>query len=223
LRLKQISLDKITFEIKKQKVCKIKNLIYTLNCSVWTLFHNLKECGYYTSINFNRQYITLKDIPEFDVNGIWKYQGVLFSKWGNVEKTIIGIINMSPTGCSVNELANIFNMRIHNQLHRCVKAVRLVRVRYGRNQIYLSIDDKLQKKQKEEYERISKKQLIEPSMKPSYITNKIIIDILVAVIKYHTTTSEKIISILESEGTKVSERAIKWIFDKYEIEKKGSR
>lgn len=222
MRPERISLETITNEIKKRKIVKIKDLIETINCSVWTLFNKLKRCEYNTSINLNRQYITLKDIPTFDPNGLWKYQGVIFSRWGNVEKSIIQIVNKSPMGLSTCELHNIFQMRTHNQLHRLVKKQKLTRVRSGRNQLFFSIDKKIQKHQKEKREETLERPIVKESTRPKYITNKIIIAVLVVVIKHHETSPEKIISIMASEGTKVSKRAIRWIFDKYEIEKKGS-
>jgi len=41
---------------------------------------------------------TLPEIPEFDRNGLWKYQSVLFSAYGNLKQIIIELIRRSETG-----------------------------------------------------------------------------------------------------------------------------
>lgn len=66
-----------------------------------------KKWRAYTSFNHNGRYYTLPGIPQFDQNGIWKYQTILFSKYGNLKQTIIQLIIQSDKGLSAKEIAQV--------------------------------------------------------------------------------------------------------------------
>ena len=169
---------------------------------------------------FNGQYITLEEIPVFDDNGIWNYRQVRFSKWGNVEETIRHIVDRSSAGISAGESAETLGIRTHNQLLKCRRKEMLVSKRYGRNQVYYSADGKTQKHQMEKREASMRK--LQSRMKPKPLSNKAIIDVLLVMVKYHETKPEKIVSVLTSDGKKITEKNVRWVFEKYGIKKEGS-
>ncbi|MFH1721803.1 MAG: hypothetical protein ABH950_04265 [Candidatus Altiarchaeota archaeon] len=212
--------QEITDRIKELKVVGIKSLTDNLHCSEWTLFNKLRGL-YYTSYNFQRQYITLKQIPIFDENGLWEYNKVRFSKWGNVEETIRQIVEQSPIGFSAGSIAKTLKIRTHNQLLKCRKKGLLVSVRDGRNQIYYSANEKkranqisVRKKMKgDAHERIKQKL-------PS---NKTIIDILLVMIQHCEKRSTIIVNILTSMGKRVSERDVEWVINEYGIKKNSCK
>lgn len=211
----KITTKEIVNRIKKLKVVKIKQLTEYIDCSAWTLFYKLKVQGYYTSYNLNRQYITLKEIPIFDSNGIWEYRGIKFSKYKNVEETIGHIINRSPAGLSASEIAETLGIQTHNQLLRCKRKGLLARKRYGRNQIYYCADEKTRKQQMEKRETKLMKLMKHPKSKPpSY---KTIINILLVMLKHHEIKPDQIISILSSEEKRINEIDVKWVMKEYGI------
>jgi len=217
MRPMKITTEEIIERINTLRVIKIKQITEELGCSSWTLFNKLKDHKYYTSYNFNRQYITLKEIPNFNSNGLWEYQGVRFSKWENVEETIFHIINESRIGLSPGEISNILQIGTHNQLHKCIKKGTVIRKRYGKNQIYYSGEEEIRNRQVKTRETEALK--IE-SIKLKPLSYKTIIDILLVIVKYHEIKPKNIVSILLSEGKKVSEQNIEWVLQKYEIKKR---
>ncbi len=95
---------------RKAKILTIEKLTPLLQCSVITVRRRLKKWGTFTSINQNGRYYTLPEIPEFDDNGLWKYQLVLFSKHGNLKQTIIELIKMSEAGLSASDISRIIEI-----------------------------------------------------------------------------------------------------------------
>jgi hypothetical protein len=75
-----------------------------------TVRRRLKKWATFTSINQNGRYYTLPEIPEFDENGLWKYQLALFSKHGNLKQTIIELINMAEAGLSAANISKIIGI-----------------------------------------------------------------------------------------------------------------
>jgi hypothetical protein len=92
---------------QKLKVLTIEQLVDLLESSVITARRRMKKWGAYTSFNMNGRYYTLPGIPRFDENGIWKYQRILFSKYGTLTQTICRLIGRSETGLSANQISQV--------------------------------------------------------------------------------------------------------------------
>ncbi len=94
-------------KFRKEKIMTIEKLMPLIQCSAITVRRRLKKWGTFTSINQNGRYYTLPEIPEFDDNGLWKYQFGLFSKHGNLKQTIIELIKRSEAGLSAADISKI--------------------------------------------------------------------------------------------------------------------
>ncbi len=100
----------VLVKFRHQRIMTIEQLAQLLQCSAITVRRRLKKWETFTSINQNGRYYTLPPIPKFDENGLWKYQSVLFSKYGNLRQTIIELIRRSPTGLSAVDIADIIEI-----------------------------------------------------------------------------------------------------------------
>jgi len=100
----------ILVKFRKDKIMTVEKLMPLLQCSAITVRRRLKKWETFTSINQNGRYYTLPEIPEFDVNGLWKYQIALFSKHGNLRQTIIELIKRSETGLSAADISKIIKI-----------------------------------------------------------------------------------------------------------------
>jgi hypothetical protein len=97
-------------KFEQKKIITIEQLVQFLQCSTITVRRRLKTWDTFTSINKNGRYYTLPQIPEFDENGLWEYQSVLFSTHGNLKQTIIELIRRSSTGLSAVDLSKIIKI-----------------------------------------------------------------------------------------------------------------
>ena len=106
---------------KGLKVLTIEQLVGLLESSVITARRQLKKWKAHTSFNMNGRYYTLPGIPRFDENGIWKYQRVLFSKYGTLTETICQLMRRSETGLSARHIARVVevasNSSVFSRLH----------------------------------------------------------------------------------------------------------
>lgn len=102
--------ENVLKSFRHRKVLTIEQLVGLLQCSVITARRRLKKWKTYTSFNHNGRYYTLPEVPQFDKNGIWKYQAILFSKYGNLKQTIIQLVKQSATGLSAREIAQIVEL-----------------------------------------------------------------------------------------------------------------
>lgn len=94
-------------EFQKLKVVTIEEIVGLLESSVITARRQLKKWRAYTSFNMNGRYYTLPRIPRFDENGIWRYQKILFSQYGNLMQTISQLVGNSGMGLNARQIARV--------------------------------------------------------------------------------------------------------------------
>jgi hypothetical protein len=199
---------------RQKKVITIEQLVGLLHSSVITARRRLKEWKTYTSFNNNGRYYTLPDIPDFDSNGIWKYQKVLFSKYGNLKQTIIQLVAQSGAGLSAKEMANIVelpsNSSFFSQLHNFAG---IKRERHGGRYIYFSDTPFLYEKQKEAFTLYREGEYILPSDAEAVV-------ILVQLIKHPDLSIEELSDRLAQEGKKIESSVIKSFLEAHDLLKK---
>jgi len=106
-----MNLSAVIRSFKKEKVVNVVLLANWLSCSIATARRRLKTWGAYTSYNRNGRYYTLPESAEFDNNGLWQYQGVMFSKHGNLKQTLVHLVTHSMQGSSSTELGELLGLQ----------------------------------------------------------------------------------------------------------------
>jgi predicted transcriptional regulator len=205
---------------KKNIVMDIDDLMKQTSSSRITVLRNLKELGYTTSYNWNGKYYTLLEIAKFDDSGIFDHKGILFFRDGGIQELVIKEINSSEKGYTAEELRNKIKTRVSNQLHQFVSKGLIIRKKYADFYVYYSIDYIIHQKQISNRE----KELKIPSTKENseISSEKKTIRILLEIIQNPNTQPQEIGKILRQEGLKISDSFIQNIFEKYDIQKKGS-
>ena len=205
---------------KKNIVMDIDDLMKQTSSSRITVLRNLKELGYTTSYNRNGKYYTLLEIAKFDDSGIFDHKGILFCRDGGIQELVIKEINSSEKGYTAEELRNKIKTRVSNQLHQFVSKGLIIRKKYADFYVYYSIDYTTHQKQISNRE----KELKIPSTKENseISSEKKTIRILLEIIQNPNTQPQEIGKILRQEGLKISDSFIQNIFEKYDIQKKGS-
>jgi hypothetical protein len=81
-----------------------------------SLFRDLGSLGYLSSYSHTGRYYTLGSIAEFDNDGLWRYQGIGFSRDGTLKSTVRRLVEVSNAGSTQRELALRLEVRVHNPL-----------------------------------------------------------------------------------------------------------
>ena len=63
------------------------------------------------SYNRNGRYYTLEGIPKFDANGLWRYRGTCFSRFGNLRQTFVQLVRISQAGLTSHEAGDLIGLR----------------------------------------------------------------------------------------------------------------
>lgn len=101
-------------------------------------FRDLASLGYLSSYSHTGRYYTLSSIAEFDADGLWRYQGVGFSRDGTLKATVRRLVESSEAGRTQRELAARLTVRVHNPLLELVEGRQLTREALDDEYVYLA-------------------------------------------------------------------------------------
>ena len=181
----------------KQKILTIDKLADSLQVSTVTARRRLKTWQALTSINKNGRYYTLPNIPEFNEHGIWNYQSVFFSEYGNLKQTIISLIRQSEAGLNTRQIAKIVNMSPSSSFFTQIEnTTGIVRKKYHGKFVYFSDQSQKARKQIE-------KRMLKASSNVDMPTDSDAIVILVELIKYPKNSIEQLAAKIQKKGVKL--------------------
>jgi len=197
----------------RMKVLTIEQLVDLLKSSVMTARRRLRRWEALTSFNQNGRYYTLPKIPQFDHNGIWKYQRILFSKYGNLKQTILELVRRSEAGLSAREVAQIVeipsNSSIFSQLHRA-SGVR--REKQEGHFVYFSDEQETYQKQKSAFDR--------PRAAGGFPSDEEAVLILVQYIKHPHIGIEELSERVARQGRLIEPSVIQSFLEHHDLLKK---
>ena len=81
-----------------------------------TVFRRLKALEYLTSYSHSGKFYTLKEIPEFNEQGLWSHHSVWFSRYGNLVATVREFVEEATAGWTAQELEHILHVEVKRPL-----------------------------------------------------------------------------------------------------------
>ncbi len=173
--------------MNEKKITVMPELKVLLNTqSRMTVFRKLKKLDYITSCSHKGKYYSLNSIAKFNDYGIWKYQSILFSKFGTIKKTLAFLIDNSSKGYSASELYSILNIKVDDVLLGLVKNKHVTRKKISGKYIYYSNAPNQCRKQELTRED-QLQQFDQVKMNPDILLN----EIKAALIIFFSTLNEK--------------------------------
>jgi len=172
---------------KKFKVLTLNQVSKTRDCSIRTVQRQFAALAVLRSYNKNSRYYTLPDIPEFNAHGIWCHRDILFSKYGNLRKTMKHLILVSEYGLSGNEIGDIVNLLPRSFMHHFREMEGIFREKYRGVYVYFSNDPAIYSKQ-----RLKRVQVSDVHK----ISDAVAVKILVVYIKHPEVSTEELSIIL---------------------------
>ena len=140
----------------------------------------MEALGYLTSYSHNGRYYTLAEVPDFDGDGFWRFQGICFSRHGTLHATVEQLVQVSHAGHTHPELAVKLQVRVHNTLLDLYQKGRIGRELLQTLYLYVSVDVPLAATQLAR--RIKLNETVRPLTLPA-VQPLIVIEILLEVIR----------------------------------------
>ncbi len=161
---------------RRQRVVDLDTLYRRLKTrSRMSVFRRLKELGYLSSYSHAGRYYTLADIPRFDEQGLWFYQGIGFSQAGTLKSTVVHLVDIARAGHAHPELQQLLRVRVQNTLLGLLQEARIDRQRIDRMYVYISVQsDRAVEQISVRRERLAAAQGERPPLPPSTIIELLI-------------------------------------------------
>ena len=213
MRPRKTERDQQTIKAFKQhKVLTFVALCSLLQLSIATVRRRLRDWSALSSYNKSGQYYTLPLIPEFNKQGLWKHEGVFFSKHGTLKNTVIHLVQISKRGLSNSELEEILGVNTNSYLPQVKQLAGVRREKHSRQVVYFAADKELYKQQKQNRFTPEPAALKLP---PDAIT----IIILVQLVKHPGSSPEQLSEILRRESYEIDAVMIDNLFERHGLKK----
>jgi len=212
--LSQEKIKAVRCDLEEIQIFKIGDLASKLSCSVPTARLKLKNWKTYTSYNQNGRFYTLPQVPEFNQHGLWQYKGIAFSKHGNLKKTVIHLVKVSPAGLSGRELGELLALLPQSFMHHFSKCPGMRREKHGGVFVYFADDDELYKRQRRQRRSDVRRSAV------AAISDSEAVIILIAIINQHNISADIIMSLPEIKKSKLTLPAIQGFMEHHGLIKK---
>ncbi len=126
--------------LRIKKVVTLTELALHLHCSPRTVQRRLADWAALNSYNRNGSCYTLPDIPVYDANGLWRYRGAFFSRFGNLPATFAHMVANSQAGLTAAEAGGLLGLRPSSFLWSLREHPALRREKYQGLYVYFSSD-----------------------------------------------------------------------------------
>lgn len=209
---KRSSQDKELKFLHLRKAVTMAELILHLHCSSRTVQRRLTEWRAINSYNQNGRYYTLPDIPKFDNNGLWCYQGAFFSRFGNLPQTVVQLARNSQVGLTATELGELLGLRPSSFLWSFRNHPGLKREKHQGHYVYFSSEPGRCAEQRQRRSMISKTKRLPSEFEA--------IALLVEKIKYPELSVEELSRRLRRKKLRVEPDMIRDFFVRHGVEVK---
>jgi hypothetical protein len=141
--------DALQSFLQSRKIATLEELKKALgSSSTMTVFRKLKPLGYQTSYSHRGKYCALAGTPRFDQQGLWDYDGVWFSRHGNLLSTSQRFVDAAETGLTVTELQHMLHVEVKEPLLQLYRQKRIEREKIQDLYVYLARDPGQQRSQR---------------------------------------------------------------------------
>ena len=89
----------------------------------------------------------MREIAQFDDNGLWSSAEVWFSRFGTLLATAEAFVHRSPRGCYADELALALRVEVQDALHQLTQQGRVSRQIVAGRYLYTAVDQTVQRRQ----------------------------------------------------------------------------
>lgn len=203
---------------RRRRVADLDALFEALQTqSRMSVFRRLSAMGYYSSYSHAGRYYTLQDIPDFDAEGLWQYEGIGFSRHGSLKSTVEHLVTMAEAGRTHQELQLRLQVRVHNPLLELVREKRIGREPIPGHYLYVSPEPERSRDQL----RLRRQQMEAMALVPAEMPLPIVIEVLLTVIQSGRTPldAQGVTERLTTRGLSVTAEQVEAIFQRYDLKK----
>jgi hypothetical protein len=181
-----------------------------------SVFRRLSALGYLSSYTHTGRYYTLASIPQFDADGLWRWEKVGFSRDGTLKPTVQRLVENSGAGRTQRELHVRLGIRVHNPLLDLVEGKELRRENVENEYVYFAAERKHAAAQLERRRAMASLEATMPTA-PS-LEVEVLLEVIHGV-KLPEPDAEKLATALAARGVRASVAEVAAVLDRHGLKK----
>ncbi len=202
--------------LKKKPVAMLPDIYAVLDTtSRMSAFRRLRELDYLSSFSHAGRYYTLPTVANFDPQGLWFYEQVGFSRFGNLKETVIHLMDQSVAGKTHEELEKRLRLRLHNTLLELVRSGKIAREGFEGVFVYLS-----RRTDKAQQQLVRRRDGVGDSVQ-QVLPDGIVIEVLAEIIRGNRVQIDQsaILTRLMQRGIRISAWQLSWLCTRLGLKK----
>lgn len=208
----------LTRLFQRQSITDLATLSDALETSSrMSVFRRLSALGYLSSYSHDGRFYTLRDIPPFDQDGLWRYQGVCFSRDGSLKATVERLVEQSDAGRTHSELHVRLQVRVHNTLLDLVEAKRIGRETLRGHYLYVSAHPAQAQSQFIRRQQQSAEPVQQPPESPAVVVIEVLLDLVRSA--GVRLDADQVAARLAARGLAATADQVEAIFSRYGLKK----
>lgn len=184
-----------------------------------TIFRLLAKVSYRRSYNYNGKYYTKHDLTRYDKQGLFSYKGILFSRYGNLNSTLMRLICESSFGYTQRELQELLQVRVQTSLLTMVHDKKLARCKVAGQFIYLHPDSKIGMEQLTKRRELFEQRRFELKE----VTDAVVIQVLLILIRHPGSRTGDVARRLKGHSPPITIQHVRVVFDRYGLDNVGEK
>ena len=189
--------------------------------SPMTAFRQLKRLGYRCSYNHKGRYYARHELARYDRFGLWSIGDIHFSVDGNLRNTVRRLVSRAEAGATHQELQARLLVRVHNTLLDLLRKREVERERLQQVYVYFDVDADVRTAQ-----RLRRQELLSRAQSAaleSQVTDQIIIDVLLVLLRYPGADSAEVVRHLRGRSPPISIEHVGVVFARYDLDNLGEK
>ena len=183
-----------------------------------SLFRDLSALGYVSSYSHTGRYYTLSSVADFDADGLWRYQGIGFSRDGTLKATVHRLVEVSDAGRTQRELQVWLGVRVHNPLLELVEHKQLGRQSLDSEYVYVA-----SKRARAAAQIARRRDLVVAQARPAIVAEPSLeVEVLLEVVhgaRLPEPNAETLTARLEARGIRASVAEVAAVLERHGLKK----
>jgi len=201
---------------RRQGIVDLRTLSTVLETqSRMSVFRRLSAMGYVSSYSHAGRYYTLRDIPQFDVDGLWHFQSIGFSRHGSLKSTVEHMVAEADAGRTHRELQVRLQVRVYNTLLDLVRNDRIGRETFAGQYLYVNADPGVARSQ------VACRGRQQAALAEMPLPAAIVIEVLAELIQGAAVHSDpqRMAARLTARGFSLTPEQVEAVFNRYGVKK----
>ena len=209
--------------LKNGGIVTLNEMINRFEFSRTGTFNFFRRENCYSSINLKGQYHIKNSFLKFNRYGLAKKDDKIFSKYGNLLQTIVGLIENSDSGLTIAALNSLVATTVHMQCRRLYAKGVIFRKKFNGVYHYFSADQAKRTIQLQGKKSLSNPVKLNDMLEKETTENmEAIVKVLVTCVKHPELPVKGIALSLCRRGNDIRTKQVAEILNKYGITKKNS-